>query len=157
MHCLSNWNTFPVYQSGKTDVVETINWYSVSKNNWNGRMLCIKEQVDCKIKGRLQLLWPIQLSLSIISHFTAVPTLWYYSLLSALWISALLYQPGVYILLVYNTFSCAKNRAGGWCDSHPHTWTEQVRVMQQLLQLFIGPVHTHQRTFQSICSLGVQP
>lgn len=120
MLCLSNWNTFPVYQSGKADVIETINRCCVSKNNWNCRMLCMKEQVDCKIKGCLQILWLIQLNLSILSHFTAVPTLWYYSLLIAVWISALLYQPGVSIPLVHNTFCCAKTRAGEWWESPSH-------------------------------------
>lgn len=159
MHCLSIWNTFPVYQSGKTDVIKTINCYYVSKNNWNSRMLCIREQVDCKIKGRLHIIRLIQLSLSIISHFIAVPTLW-----RVLWIIALPYQPWVYTTTHKTSFWCitlsVMSKIGmlkGVIISFTPWQKASEGLYNQLLQLVTGPVRGHCKTFQNVSGLWVQP
>lgn len=163
MHCLSNWNTFPVYQSGKTDVIKTINCYYVSKNNWNRRTLCIKEQVDCKIKGCLHIIWLIHLTLSIISHFIAVPTLGKYSLVSALnSISAVptlsLHYNSQNMLLVYSTFRHVKNRSGERCNNQLHTLAESKGgLYSQILPLVIGAIYTYWETLQNTDDLWAQP
>lgn len=127
MHCLSISNTFPVHQSGKTDVIKTINCYYVSKNNCNCTALCIKEQVESKIKGCLHVVWSGKTSHPSRSHFTAVPTLQQIQLL----LSALNYSSACTILLAYTetrktyfqykTSCFVKYRNGGRRDIQLHT------------------------------------